>query len=377
MGDPPLRVRGGLRRLAAAALVVLLVPLGAGQAVAQSLDELREQRGRAAEERAALEERLDAAAAELDALEVRQAELEAEREQLQAEADDLEAELNAVGELIAMRVRSTFMHGSNLDPLAIFLSSAEPTAALSRAETVQRLIAGDQVRTQELAATRTRYEAVRARLATRTRELEAARERQAEVNAQLNEDLEAAKELEANLTAKERAERERIERERRAREEAAERAAASRSRPSGGSASGGGGGAVSSSGMACPLDHPRRFTNTWGAPRSGGRGHRGTDILGPHGIPVRAITSGTWSIQRYGNSAGHWAILRGDDGNQYWYMHLQSHTVGSGARVSAGQQVGTNGDTGNARGTPHVHFELHPGGGSAVNPYPTLKRVCG
>ncbi|MEX2503329.1 MAG: peptidoglycan DD-metalloendopeptidase family protein [Egicoccus sp.] len=366
-----------------AALLALLLPLSGGQAFAQSLDELREQRGRAAEQRAELEERLDTAAAELDALEVRQAELEAEREQLQTEADELEAELDAVGEQIALRVRSTFMHGSNMDPLAIFLSSDEPTAALSRAETVQRLVAGDQVRTQELAATRTRYEAVRSRLADRTRELEAARERQAEVNAQLNEDLEAAKELEANLTAKERAERDRLERERRAREEAAERAAASRaaasrSAGSGGGASGGGGGdAVSSSGMACPLDQPRRFTNTWGAPRSGGRSHRGTDILGPYGIPVRAITSGTWSIQRYGNSAGNWAILRGDDGNQYWYMHLQSHTVGNGARVSAGQQVATNGDTGNARGTPHIHFELHPGGGSAVNPYPTLKRVCG
>jgi len=129
--------------------------------------------------------------------------------------------------------------------------------------------------------------------------------------------------------------------------------------------------------MACPLDQPRHFTDTWGAPRSGGRSHRGTDILGPYGIPVRAITSGTWSIQSPGPSAGLWAILRGDDGNQYWYMHLQSHTVGNGARVAAGQQVGTNGDTGNARGTPHIHFELHPGGGSAVNPYPLLRSVCG
>lgn len=94
------------------------------------------------------------------------------------------------------------------------------------------------------------------------------------------------------------------------------------------------------------------------------------------GTPVIAIVDGTWSVQSPGPSAGLWAILRGRDGNQYWYMHLQSHTVGNGASVSAGQQVGTNGDTGNARGTPHVHFELHPGGGSAVNPYPTLSSIC-
>jgi peptidoglycan LD-endopeptidase LytH len=100
--------------------------------------------------------------------------------------------------------------------------------------------------------------------------------------------------------------------------------------------------------------------------------------MGPHGIPVRAITSGTWHHQRVGPSAGIWGILRGDNGDHYWYMHLSSHTVGNGARVSAGQQIGTNGSTGNAHpSAPHVHFERHPGGGSAVNPYPLLRQVCG
>ncbi|MDX1621147.1 MAG: M23 family metallopeptidase, partial [Nitriliruptorales bacterium] len=131
-------------------------------------------------------------------------------------------------------------------------------------------------------------------------------------------------------------------------------------------------------GMACPVDSPRSFTDTWGAPRSGGRTHKGTDILAPRGQIVRAIVSGVWDIRSYGSSAGNWGILRGSDGNHYYYMHLERHVVGDGARVSAGQQIATNGDTGNARGTtPHVHFELHPGGGYAVNPYPTLKRVCG
>ena len=130
--------------------------------------------------------------------------------------------------------------------------------------------------------------------------------------------------------------------------------------------------------MACPVDSPRSFTDTWGAPRSGGRTHKGTDILAPRGQIVRAIVSGVWDIRSYGSSAGNWGILRGSDGNHYYYMHLERHVVGDGARVSAGQQIATNGDTGNARGTtPHVHFELHPGGGYAVNPYPTLKRVCG
>jgi peptidoglycan LD-endopeptidase LytH len=134
---------------------------------------------------------------------------------------------------------------------------------------------------------------------------------------------------------------------------------------------------ASGGGKACPLDQPRSFIDSWGYARSGGRAHRGTDIMGPRGIPVRAITSGTWNIQRTGPSAGLWAILHGDNGDHYWYMHLDSHTVGSGARVSAGQQVGTNGSTGNATaGAEHVHFEVHPGGGSAINPYPLLRSVC-
>ena len=130
--------------------------------------------------------------------------------------------------------------------------------------------------------------------------------------------------------------------------------------------------------MACPLDQPRSFIDSWGFARSGGRAHRGTDIMGPLGIPVRAIADGVWSIQRPGNSAGLWAILRADNGDHFWYLHLNSHTVGNGARVRAGQQVGTNGSTGNAvAGAEHVHFEWHPGGGRAVNPYSLLRSVCG
>jgi peptidoglycan LD-endopeptidase LytH len=385
-----------LRLLAPVALLALVAPLvSPGDAAAQSLSEIQDRLREAGAERRAVEQRLADAAAELDQLEVTIAELEAEHDQLVAEATEVEGAMGELSDVIAFRVRETFMFGSNLDPIAVFLASEDPDAALSRAQTVQRLVTGDQVQTAELAASRAKLDAITLRLEERSEELEVARQRQRAVTEQLTTDLDRAQQLEAQLTQQERDERARLERLRKEREErearerearererraAARQAAASSASSSSSSTTSSARSsapAPSSGGKACPLDQPRHFTDTWGAPRSGGRAHRGTDILGPYGIPVRAITSGTWSIQRPGPSAGLWAILRGDDGNQYWYMHLQSHTVGNGARVSAGQQVATNGDTGNARGTPHIHFELHPGGGSAINPYPLLKSVCG
>lgn len=133
-----------------------------------------------------------------------------------------------------------------------------------------------------------------------------------------------------------------------------------------------------SGGMACPQDRPRSYSDTWGAPRSGGRSHEGTDIFGQMGGDVFAVADGVIEWTRRGSSAGLWLSLRGDDGDRYWYMHLSDFVASAGQRVSAGQHIANNGNTGNARGgSPHIHFEHHPGGGSPVNPYPLVSRLCG
>ncbi len=137
----------------------------------------------------------------------------------------------------------------------------------------------------------------------------------------------------------------------------------------GGGNSGGGGGGTVINTFIFPVRGPHSFSNDWHAPRTGHL-HQGTDIFAAMGTPAVACVSGTCEWGQGGN-AGIYIRLDGDDGNVYYYMHLQRY--GQGGHVSAGTIIGYVGDTGNASGgPPHLHFEIHPGGGAAVNPYPTL-----
>jgi murein DD-endopeptidase MepM/ murein hydrolase activator NlpD len=136
-------------------------------------------------------------------------------------------------------------------------------------------------------------------------------------------------------------------------------------------------GGGSAPGSSCILDRPYSYVDTWGAARSGGRSHQGTDVMAPHGARVFAIVNGVVSRESSSTNGGIQLYLQGDNGIEYFYAHLSGYAVGAGTRVRAGQLVAYNGQTGNARYTaPHVHFEVHPGGGAPVNPYPYLRRVC-
>jgi murein DD-endopeptidase MepM/ murein hydrolase activator NlpD len=125
--------------------------------------------------------------------------------------------------------------------------------------------------------------------------------------------------------------------------------------------------------IICPMTGSA-YGDSWGAPRSGGRRHEGVDMLAPTGTPMYAVVSGT---VRFGQNrlGGNAVSLVGDNGNRYYYAHL-SRFEGTSRRVSQGDVIGYNGDTGNATGVPHLHFEIHPGGGLAVNPTPSV-RVAG
>jgi murein DD-endopeptidase MepM/ murein hydrolase activator NlpD len=115
------------------------------------------------------------------------------------------------------------------------------------------------------------------------------------------------------------------------------------------------------------------------APRSGGRLHQGVDIIAARGKLLYAVVSGTISrvyVDAPGTLAGNGLRIAQDNGTYFTYLHMDTFAPGIalGTKVTAGQVIGTVGSTGNAA-TPHLHFEVHPAGGAAVNPYPMVKPI--
>jgi hypothetical protein len=136
------------------------------------------------------------------------------------------------------------------------------------------------------------------------------------------------------------------------------------------------------------------YTDDFGDPRPGGP-HQGIDMVTPKRSLALAAEAGKVEFWTTSRSAGCMLYLHGQSGTTYYYIHLNNDLTArndnrgkcvpgtayarglkNGASVAAGQPVGYVGDSGDADGVhPHLHFELHPGGGRAVDPYPWLKRA--
>jgi hypothetical protein len=142
-----------------------------------------------------------------------------------------------------------------------------------------------------------------------------------------------------------------------------------------------------------PVVGPYRYTNDYGDARPQGQ-HEGNDILAPRKAIAVATENGRIKLHTTSARAGCMLYLFGASGTTYLYIHLNNDVTtendnrgkcvagGSywpglkdGAKVAAGQALGYVGDSGDADGTPHLHFEIHPNDGGPTNPYPYLNKA--
>jgi peptidoglycan LD-endopeptidase LytH len=330
-----------------AALLVLLLASPAHASVKEDLAAARKRADRAAAQWARAEAELGRIENGIDDLQVKATRAERRLVTLQQAVQD-----SAVRQYVNGGVQAPLVFTPNLDDAV-------------RAQELARFVTVGAVGTID------RYKAIRddlvdARAAlrnereSRARALQDLRKRRAAAVAEVNRLARVQRELEARAAA---------ERARRAR-------AAGRPVPRAAAASRSGARAVIavSGPWTCPVAGPHAFSNDYGDPRSGGRRHQGNDILAPRGTPVVANVGGI--VRQHNSSLGGLGYyLQGDDGNVYFGTHLDSY--GASGRVVIGTVIGRVGNSGNARGgPPHLHFEIHPGGGGPVNPYPTLLRYC-
>ncbi len=338
------------------AMVVLLVMLMVSSLVAVSAVQAAKTPGlvETRENVQRLTQELSDAETSLSRLQLDAMAAETQATRLQSEVDHL------VGQVGTAAV-SEFVRG----PAAGGLLAAEDVTSSIRAEVLAQAAVGDDV--EAIEGYRALFEdlelakqAVATSLAAQDQVVQGLKQKREE----LGQELERLEQLE----------RERIEAERR---RAAEQAAADAARRAVGSSSGGISPATRAAGAGllqfCPVSGAVSFIDSWGFPRSGGRRHKGVDMMAKIGTPIVAPVGGTVN-HRSNRVGGRSFYLTGNDGNYYYGTHLSGY--GASGSVSAGSVIGYVGDDGNAAGMPHLHFEIHPGGGAATNPYPATAAAC-
>ena len=138
---------------------------------------------------------------------------------------------------------------------------------------------------------------------------------------------------------------------------------------SGGSFPVSGSGAIST----CPVAGAVSFVDSFGWPRPGGRIHEGIDMIAAYGTPIVAVHSGN-AVQTPNELGGNAVIVYHDGSSDFtYYAHMSSY--GASGHVNGGEVIGYVGSTGDTS-VNHLHFEYHPGGGSAIDPYQLLLAVC-
>jgi hypothetical protein len=111
-----------------------------------------------------------------------------------------------------------------------------------------------------------------------------------------------------------------------------------------------------------------RLTARYGAVGLWSGTHTGLDFAAPSGSPILAVANGVITETGYDGAYGNKTVQTLPDGTEIWYCHQSTIGVSVGEKVVQGEQIGTLGSTGRSTG-PHLHIEVHPGGGDPVDPY--------
>ncbi|HET6791975.1 MAG TPA: peptidoglycan DD-metalloendopeptidase family protein [Actinomycetota bacterium] len=293
----------------------------------------------------AAEARLDAAQAELEKVTGLWQETEARLATARDAAAAAAAEIDRLGDELARirralndRVAAAFMTGGSFS-IGALLTSDSIGDATDRLQYTQSVVQGDADLATKVAVTAEELRRQETRLRQSVRIEAIASQALAEQRADLLLRIEDIDTLIADLEAELDAQQE---------------------------ATLGLGGVVFRSGaiQTCPAAGTHSFVDSFGDPRPGGRSHAGIDIMAAPGTPVVAVAPG--NARPAGSIGGLGAVVEHPNGDWTFYAHLSSYgTLGS---VSTGTVIGYNGD--------HLHFEYHPNGGAAVNPYAMLLAVC-
>lgn len=300
--------------------------------------------------------RLESARSELDRVTGLWQQTESRLAQAQDDAADarteivgLEGQLAAIQRSLNDRVAAAFMSGGSFSIGALLTSDSIQDAA-DRLQYTQSVVQGDAdlatrvaVMAEELRRQETRLRSAARQEAEAAADLESQRE---QIGARVQQLNDVVEELEAQLEA-----------------------ADERELNLSGGVSLTGTGAI----QTCPVAGTNSFVDSFGWPRSGGRTHQGIDLIAAYGTPVVAVAPG--NVRAASSVLGGLGVIVEHDSGGDWTFYAHLSTYGAMGPVSAGAVIGAVGATGNT-GVNHLHFEYHPSGGAAVNPYAALVAVC-
>jgi peptidoglycan hydrolase CwlO-like protein len=342
-----------------------------------------------------LEANIEIKVAALDAVQGKLDQTQAAIVRLESDINTATLELLSIQRQLDRRAAVAYENGPG-STFEFLLGSTSLTDFSDRLEIVDHAAQSDQTLINEMRDQRAALQAKQIRKEELKKELRGEEDQLQKQKAELQAQLDVAQKAADQLSSdKAEADRQVTKLEKQLKKEKAAAAEAARERArlaaaSGGSTGGSTDGAVGHPFSACPVDQPRAYSDSFGAPRYGGgfHPHAGNDIFAPRYTAIRAPFSGTASAAS--NGLGGIAVnVSGPDGFVY-NAHLQQ-IVRLGP-VNAGDVVGLVGDTGDAQGgATHDHFEWHPYQipahphvspygysviNGAIDPYPYLNQVC-